>query len=374
MHTAAVRDLDIFDYQLLSNPLVDWLIAASIALAIILVASVVKRFAVRRLRRLAGRTATSVDDAAVTLLERVQLWVIAVLAIWAGGQFLNLPHKTDLFIAKATTVVVFLQIGLWCGQLLQFWADRSHARAIASNPAATTTLGALVFVGRALLWALILLLTLGNLGVNVSALVTSLGIGGIAVALAVQNVLGDLLASLSIVMDKPFVVGDFIVLDDYRGTVEHIGLKSTRLRSQDGEQIVLANSDLLKGRIRNYHRMSERRVEFTFRLAYGTPLDKLEKVPATLRALVERHKGARFERAHFRKLADAWLEFEVVYWVTNPDQQVFLDIQQAINLQLMATFGKEKINFAGGSVVLTEVKESKEPDSKASRKPEPASA
>jgi small-conductance mechanosensitive channel len=349
-----VNNLDIFDYQLLNNPLVDWLVAAGIALAIVLAASMVKRLAVGRLYKLAGRTTTHLDDAAVALLERVQLWVIAILAIWAGSQFLNLPHKGTVFIGKATTLVVFLQIGLWCGQLLQFWVDRSHARTLASNPAATTTLGALVFVGRVLLWALILLLTLGNLGVNVSALVTSLGIGGIAIALAVQNVLGDLLASLSIVMDKPFVVGDFIVLDDYRGTVEHIGLKSTRLRSQNGEQIVLANSDLLKGRIRNYHRMSERRVEFTFRLAYATPLDKLEKVPAALRALVERHKGVRFERAHFKKLADTWLEFEVVYWVTNPDQQVFLDIQQAINLQLMAAFAKEKISFAGGSVVLTD--------------------
>jgi small-conductance mechanosensitive channel len=346
-----VRELAILDFELLHNSLTEWLIAVGIVLVVMLAASLGKRVGLRRLDSLANRTATRIDDAVASLLHATKPWVVVLVALWAGTQFLQLPAKVEALATKVATIAVFIQVGLWCARLLYWWADRSRHKAAQANAAAAASFGALVFVGRVLLWSLILLLMLQNLGVNVNALVTSLGITGIAVALAVQNVLGDLLASLSIVLDKPFEEGDFIVVDNYMGTVEHIGIKSVRLRSLDGEQIVLSNGDLLKSRLRNYKRMYERRVQFGFRISYLTPVKRVEKIPGIVRGIIEKQKSVRFERAHFKGLGDSALEFEVVYWVTNPDFNLYMDIQQVINLQLMSALADEQVNFAAGAVV-----------------------
>ncbi|MGA9537034.1 MAG: mechanosensitive ion channel family protein, partial [Desulfobacterales bacterium] len=169
---------------------------------------------------------------------------------------------------------------------------------------------------------------------------------GIAVALAVQNILSDLFASLSIVLDKPFVIDDFIIVDNYMGTVEHIGLKTTRLRSLSGEYLVFSNNDLLKSRIRNYTRMLERRVVFSIGVTYQTPLEKLKQVPATIRKIIESQEAVRFDRAHFQGYGDFALKFEVVYYVLNPDYNRYMDIQQSINLAIFESFEKEGIDFA----------------------------
>jgi small-conductance mechanosensitive channel len=347
-----MNNLPFLDTMILDNSLGHWLAAIGIAVVIHLAAILFKGVAVRRLLAWAQRTRTHIDDALVSLLQDLRLWLIAAVAVWAGSEMLTLPDKLDTIIQNVAVVAVFVQVGFWGSHLLQFWANRSNARRqIDASVATTASFAALLFVGRVLLWSMILLMTLDNLGVNVNALVTSLGIGGIAVALAVQNVLGDLFASLSIVLDKPFEAGDFIVVDDYAGTVEHVGLKSTRLRSLNGEQIVIGNSDLLKSRLRNYKRMHERRVEFCFRIAYETPIDKLRKVPGIVKGIIESRDRIRFERAHFKELGDEWLSFEVVYWVTDADFNLYMDIQQEINLQLMAAMAKEKIEFASGSLV-----------------------
>jgi small-conductance mechanosensitive channel len=347
-----MNNLPFLDTMILNNSLAHWLAAIGVAVVVVLAASLFKRVVVRRLLAWSQRTHTRIDDALVSLLQDLRMWLVWVGALWAGSEVLELPPKLADVFDKAVTVAVFVQVGLWCSHLLQFWANRSHAgREMDASVASTASFGALVFVGRVLLWSLILLMTLDNLGVNVNALVTSLGIGGIAVALAVQNVLGDLFASLSIVLDKPFEAGDFIVVDEYMGTVEHVGLKSTRLRSLGGEQIVLGNSDLLKSRLRNYKRMHERRVEFRFRIAYETSIEKLKRIPGLVKDIIESHDKVRFERAHFKELGDEWLNFEVVYWVTDADFNLYMDLQQDINLQLMAAMSKEKVEFASGSLV-----------------------
>jgi small-conductance mechanosensitive channel len=197
-----------------------------------------------------------------------------------------------------------------------------------------------------LLWLAILLLALDNLGFNVTALIAGLGVGGVAVALAVQNILGDLFASLSILIDKPFVVGDFIVIDDYMGSVEHVGLKTTRVRSLSGEQLVFSNSDLLKSRLRNYGRMFERRVVFTLGVTYQTPREQLKQIPAILKAAVEAQERTRFDRSHFAKYGDFSLNFETVYYVLGPDYTLYMNIQQAINLYVHEQFEQAGIDFA----------------------------
>ncbi|HEV7226556.1 MAG TPA: mechanosensitive ion channel family protein, partial [Pirellulales bacterium] len=179
-----------------------------------------------------------------------------------------------------------------------------------------------------------------------SALVAGLGVGGIAIALAAQNVLGDLFASLSIVLDRPFILGDFIAVGDFSGAVEHIGLKTTRLRSLSGEQLVFSNADLLQSRIRNYKRMYERRIQFTFGVAYGTSRDQLTAIPGMIREAIAAHEKTRFDRAHFKSFGDSALIFEAVYYVLSPDYNLYMDIQQAINLTLLQGFAAAGIDFA----------------------------
>ncbi len=196
------------------------------------------------------------------------------------------------------------------------------------------------------IWVVALLLLLDNLGVNITTLVASLGIGGIAVALALQNILGDLFASLSIAMDKPFLVGDFIVVDDLMGTVRHIGLKTTRIKSLGGEELVFSNNDLLKSRVRNYKRMAERRVVFGFGVTYDTPPETLESLVAAVRRIIEAKDGTRFDRAHFKNFGASNLDFEAVYCILSADYNAFMDAQQRINLALLRHCNEHGINFA----------------------------
>jgi small-conductance mechanosensitive channel len=202
------------------------------------------------------------------------------------------------------------------------------------------------FIAKIVLWVIVAMLTLQNLGVEVTALVAGLGVGGIAVALAAQNILGDLFASMSIVLDKPFVLGDFIVVDDAMGTVEKIGLKTTRLRSLGGEQLIFPNNKLLQSRIRNHKRMTERRVQFTVGVAYETPRETLQRIPTIVRDAIEAQPETRFDRAHFKSFGPSSLDFEVVYFVLKPDHRIYMDIQQAVNLLLLDRFAAEKIQFA----------------------------
>jgi len=190
------------------------------------------------------------------------------------------------------------------------------------------------------------LLILDNFGVNITGLVAGLGIGGIAVALAVQNILGDLLASLSIVLDKPFVIGDFIVVDSLSGTIEHIGLKTTRIRSLNGEQLIFSNNDLLKSRIRNFKRMSERRVVFHLGVVYQTSLEQLKIIKKIVAEIIEKRQKVRFDRVHFKEYSSSSLIYEVVYYVSSPDFNVYMDIQETINLEILQRFQEEKIEFA----------------------------
>jgi small-conductance mechanosensitive channel len=340
------HELARLDRVLLRNSLRDWLIALGVAAAVWLAVALARRVAVRRLSVIARRTETVLDDALVKAIQATRLWLVALFALYLGSKHLELPRAAEAALDRMATIAAFLQAGLWLGALLDFWIQRSRNRALETDLGAATSLAVLSFLGRLLLWAVVVLLVLSNLGINVTALVASLGIGGVAIALAVQNILGDLLASLSIVIDKPFVIGDYIVIDGFQGTVEHVGLKTTRLRSLDGEQIVFGNGDLLKARLRNYKRMRERRVRFGFGVLYSTPPDKLECIAQWVRAIVEAQPHTRFERAHFKGFGDCSLDFEVVYWMLDPDYNRYMDTQQAINLALLRRFIAEGIGFA----------------------------
>ena len=348
-----MNELLKLDHVLLQNPLRDWLIAFGMVIGIMLFAIVLKRQVIKRMSVLARSSERPVFGALVKAAQASKLWLVGLVALDLGSNYLDLPHKADLTLQRLMTVAVFLQFGIWVSALLDFWVARSRNIQPDTGGMETGRLDPFSFLGRLVLWTLVLLLVLDNMGVNVTALATSLGVGGIAVALAVQNILGDLFASLSIVIDKPFVIGDSIAVDSLSGTVEHIGLKTTRIRSSTGEQLIVANSDMLKARLRNYKRMQERCITFSFTVPFSTAADQLEKIPQLVREVIEGREAVRFDRAHFKDLGGNAYLFEVVYWVRQPDYRTYMDAQQAINLALVRAFAKEGVQLSYPSQTLT---------------------
>lgn len=334
------------DAEILNNSVEAWLSALAIALAINLSIALVKRWGVSRLAARAARTRSGFDDAIVAALDATRSILVFFVALYVASGYLDLPDRATRIIGGAATIATFVQLGMWLSTCIAFWLTRSRAHAMTSDAGAATSLAAMGFIAQALAWTIVVLLTLDNLGINITALVAGLGIGGVAIALAVQNILGDLFASLSIVIDKPFVIGDFIVVDEYMGTVEYVGLKTTRVRSLGGEQIIFSNADLLKARTRNYKRMVERRVAFAFGVDYATDPARLATVPQTLRAIVEAQDRVRFDRAHFQKIGPASLDFEVVYWLLDDDFNRYMDVQEAINLALLRALADADIALA----------------------------
>ena len=348
-----MNELLKLDHVLLQNPLRDWLIAFGMVIGIMLFAIVLKRQVIKRMSVLARSSERPVFGALVKAAQASKLWLVGLVALDLGSNYLDLPHKADLTLQRLMTVAVFLQFGIWVSALLDFWVARSRNIQPDTGGVETGRLDPFSFLGRLVLWTLVLLLVLDNMGVNVTALATSLGVGGIAVALAVQNILGDLFASLSIVIDKPFVIGDSIAVDSLSGTVEHIGLKTTRIRSSTGEQLIVANSDMLKARLRNYKRMQERCITFSFTVPFSTAADQLEKIPQLVREVIEGREAVRFDRAHFKDLGGNAFLFEVVYWVRQPDYRTYMDAQQAINLALVRAFAREGVQLSYPSQTLT---------------------
>ena len=279
------------------NPLTDWLLAGGIVFVSALVLLAARRLIVQRLIKYARTTVTPLDDMLAEAVAGTRRLFLVVIAFYAGAQFLDLPSKADRLVTSIAIIALLMQAALWMNRGIAAWLAGYLQEKKQTDAAGATTVSVLGFIARVAVWALVVLMILDNLGFNITALVASLGIGGIAVALAVQNILGDVFASLSIALDKPFVIGDFIIVDDVLGTVDYIGLKTTRLRSLSGEQIVFSNADLLKSRIRNYKRMFERRVVFTIGVVYQTTHAKLERIPALVRSIVEQQSKTRFDRA-----------------------------------------------------------------------------
>ncbi len=337
---------DWLDVVVYGNTVRDWIVAASVAAATFVVALLVRRLLTGRLSRTAAQTATEWDDFLLVLAGKTRSLPLLIAAVALGSLWLDLPPKPVAATKTVFVLAFLLQATLWATACIDFWVGSYRRRRLETDAAAATTVLALRFLGKLVLYSVILLVALDNLGVDVTALVAGLGVGGVAVALATQNILGDLFASLSIVIDKPFVIGDFIVVGDLAGSVEYIGLKTTRLRSLTGEQLVFANGDLLQSRIRNYKRMAERRILFAFGVLYQTTADQLEAIPALVREIIEAQDNVRFDRAHFKSFGDSSLDFEVVYYVLSREYLDYMDAQQAINLALVRAFAKRGIEFA----------------------------
>ena len=334
--------------QWLGNPLADWFSAAGVALGVALFPPLLEYAVGRRLATIAARTTTDLDDLVVDLIDRTRIYFIVALAVRAGSPLLSFPPAVHAAIRDLTTIALLLQLARWATGLITFWLSKwERSRVGGDERAASATFKAIGAVAQVVVWLVVILLALKNVwDFDVTALVTGLGVGGIAVALAVQNILGDAFAALSIVFDKPFDIGDTIAVDNFVGTVEHIGLKTTRIRALGGEQIIFANSELLKSRVRNLRRMVERRVVFSIGVTYDTSPDLVERIPGMIRSIIEATPNTRFDRAHFARYMDSSLECEAVYYVTAPEYAVYMDAHQAINLALLRQFNALEISFA----------------------------
>lgn len=328
------------------NSIETWLIAIGVMVVTYLVLVATLRVLVRRLTALSARTKVRWDDLAVALLGRTRPFLLLTVALLAATSVLVLPGRTIAVLRTIVILALLVQSGIWASAAAGTLMGGYQSAQMERDRGAATMVGALTYLVQLVVWTGVLLLALDNLGVNVTALIAGLGVGGIAVALAAQSILGDLFASLAIVLDKPFVLKDFIIVEDYLGTVDHIGLKTTRLRSLSGEQIIFSNADLLGSRIRNYGRMFERRVVFTIRVTYETPRHQVERIPVIIRRAIDDQPLTRFDRSHFTAYGEYGLEFESVYYVLSPDYNAYMDVQQAINLIIHSRFEAEEIAFA----------------------------
>ncbi len=338
--------LEMLDDLYLDNTLSQWLWAFATAATVWLVTWLIRRLVRRHYARMAQTEQVELMEVPLQIASRTSTLFLVVLGLFIGMLTLKFPDSAHRTAEKILLIAVCWQVGLWATTGALAWIDLKRRASMADDRATAGTLGIISILVRGLIWSIVLLLTLDNLGVNITTLVAGLGIGGIAIALAVQNVLGDLLASLSITLDKPFVLGDSLQVDGFNGKVEYIGIKSTRLRSVDGEQIIMPNADLLKSRMRNFGRMQERRVLFTVGVTYETPRDKLERIPGMVRDIVSAQPDVRLERCHLARLNAFSIDCEVVYFVLSADYNLYMDTQQAIILQLCAAFEREQIEFA----------------------------
>jgi small-conductance mechanosensitive channel len=330
----------------LGNPAWLWLVAGGIALGVLFLLLLLRRLARKHYARFAATAQEELLEIPLHVASRTTLGFLLVAALILGLQVVQLPPKAARALLTLFTIAGCWQIGLWATTAVVAALERKRRRDLAVDRAAAGTIGIIGFMARMTIWTFVLLLTLDNLGIQIKPLLAGLGIGGIAVALAAQNILGDLFASLSITLDRPFVLGDTLQVDDFVGTVEYIGVKSTRLRSVNGEQIIVPNSNLLTSRVRNHTRATERRVVFAISVGQETSRAQLQKIPGIIRALIESHQDVRFDRSHFSKIGPASFDFEAVYVVKTTEYNRHMDILQEINLRLVEAFEKEGIEFA----------------------------
>jgi len=328
-----------------------WLLALTAFLIMFTVLPLARSFVLSRQSRVisTGKGYPGIELALLLIgrTSRVFLWV---LAVFVAGRFLESPPRIEQASKVLIVIVVWFQAARWGITAVRFALDRQQAKHdAAGDPGFRGSIGIVMFVAQLVIFAVAILLALDNLGINITALVAGLGIGGIAIALAVQTILGDLLASLSITLDKPFTVGDFLKLDDIEGRVERIGVKSTRLRSVSGEQVILANADLLKSRIRNLGRMPEQRALMTISISYETPSEKVDEVTTLIEKAIAGVPAARFEYCVLKALAETALVFEICYFVPDPAGGRYLRTTDAINRHVHAALADAGVSFASAA-------------------------
>jgi len=339
--------MEILTYNFLGNSLKEYLMALGVFLLTIAALKIFKKVIIGKIKEIADHTETDFDDLLIKILNSIGWPFYIFLALYLAFQFIELPNIVEQGITYLILILVVYYIGKGCQDLIDYGFGKITQRRKKEDerfdPSVLELLGKIT---KGALWVVAVIIVLQNLGYNISALVAGLGIGGVAIAFALQNILSDIFASFSIYFDKPFQVGDFIIVGDDLGTVKRVGIKSTRIQTLQGEELVISNKELTESRIHNYKRMEKRRIVFTFGVVYETPTEKLKKIPSIVKNIIDKIELADIDRVHFKEFGDFSLNFEVVYYLNTSDYKQYMDVQQEINLALKEEFEREGIEFA----------------------------
>ncbi len=336
---------DILKITFLENRISDYLIFLLTLILGIFVVRIIRSIILKRLKAWAEKTATTIDDFLISIFEKALLPLIYFGVFYLSTRTLTLnPTIGKLVDVLGVVLVTFFSIRFLVAiidySLRTYWLKREK------DEAKERSIRGIIKVAKVIIWGIGVTFLLDNLGFKISTVIAGLGIGGIAAALAAQAILGDLFSYFSILFDRPFEIGDFIIVDNYMGTIEHIGIKTTRVRSLGGEQLVFSNTDLTNSRLRNYKRMDRRRVIFKLGVTYQTTLQQLKEIPKIIKKIIEDLEDAVFDRAHFFSYGDFSLDFEIVYYVLSRDYNLYMDLQQKINFAIKEEFEKRGIEFA----------------------------
>lgn len=338
---------NILDQVFLGNTVKDYLISLIAFVIVAIILWVFKRFFINRLKKIAKKTKTEIDDVLIKCLQLINWPLYLAIALWVAFKFIYVaPNINKIYNYFVTIIIIYYAVKIiivW----INYFTDNITKKRVEEGRA--TDAGIIKLINnilKGILWLIAILILLDNFGVNITALIAGLGIGGLAIAFALQAILGDVMASFSIYFDRPFDIGDFIIVDNLSGNVKKIGIKSTKIDSLSGEEIIIPNKDLGNSRVRNYKRMQKRRILFTLRVTYETPLEKLKMIPDIITKIVNENEICNLDRVNFYKFGDYSLIFEVVYYVLDPDYKVYMDIQQKINFEIKESFEKEGIEFA----------------------------
>lgn len=337
---------EFLQQRFLNNSLLDYLLASGGFLLASAVLWLAKRIVMGRWRKWAAKTASKVDDFILSVAERTVIPLLHFLAFYAAVRGLTLSVGVARVLTTVAAALLTFYGARFVVELIRLTVFDFYLARQGQPTEMENRFRGLMPLISVVVWVIGAVFLLDNLGFQVSAVLTGLGIGGVAVALAGSAILGDLFAYFAIMLDRPFVLGDFIVAGDYSGNVERVGIKTTRLRSLSGEQVIVANKDLTDSRIRNFKRMDQRRVLFKLGVTYDTPPGKLREVPGFIKDVLTAEQGVRFDRAHFFAFGDFSLVFEVVYIVLTPDYNQYMDIQQRVNLAIMEGFKARGVEFA----------------------------
>lgn len=335
-----------------------YIIAIGIFVAGIILIKILKKIVLYRLKKWAEKTETTLDDLLIKTIEKSLIPLLYYGVFYSAITSLTLSERASQIIEVASLFVLTFFIVRFISSTIMFMISYFIKRQERGEEKARQLRGMTVLIN-IFVWVIGIVFLMDNLGFDISAVIAGLGIGGIAIALAAQAILGDLFSYFVIFLDRPFEVGDFITVQDKVGTVEYTGIKTTRVRALTGEQLVFSNTDLTNSRIHNFKKMQERRVVFKLGVIYQTTAAQLEEIPKLVRGIIESHSDVRFDRGHFASYGDFSLNFEFVYFVSGSDYVKYMDTQQSINLKIYSEFEKRKIEFAYPTQTLFVNKEEK---------------
>lgn len=329
------------------NTYLDVFIAIAVFLGLLILLKIFQIIILARLRKIALRTKTDFDDVLIKIFQQIKPPFYVLISLWTAVQFLTLPKLAAQIIKVIFLITLIYEVIQAIDKIVRYFLEKYLKNKNNENHQQTeTVIDLLQIILKISLWLIGILAILSNLGVNITSVIASLGIGGLAIALALQNILTDLFSSFSILMDKPFAVGDFIVVGKDMGTVEKIGLKTTRLKSMKGEELIISNKELTTARIQNFKRLEKRREAFNLGVVYNTPEEKLKEIPKIIKDIVSKQNLAEFDRCHFSDFKDSYLNFEIVYFVATNDYAEFMDVKEKINLEIHKKFAEKGIEFA----------------------------